>query len=77
MDRDTIKQAQSALDPQGPSQPTLDTAYETAGNAVDKEPAEQVASDANATQNGGAAVEKRVPSQQSSFVAPSLSTPSD
>ena len=49
------------MDPTGPSQPNLDQAYETPGNPVDKEPAEQQASAANATTNSAATTDKREP----------------
>lgn len=39
------------LNPTGPSQPTLDQVYETAGNPAQKEPAEQAQSEYNARHN--------------------------
>lgn len=55
----------SGLDPQGPSQPTLSQAYETPGNPADQEPAEKAAANKQANENSGSAVEKRVPTEQS------------
>lgn len=55
----------SGLDPQGPSQPTLNQAYTTPGNPVSKDPSEQLQSEFNATDNS-AAVDKRIPTKQAS-----------
>lgn len=63
-----MQEAQSALDPQGPSQPPLNDVYKTSGNPADKEPAEKREAQSNATENSGSTVDKRVPSQQSSYV---------
>lgn len=68
MDKATLQEAQSALDPQGPSQPTLNTAYEVKGNAVDKEPAEKATAQANSTENSGSVVDQRIPTKQTSYV---------
>lgn len=53
----------SALDPSGPSQPTLNQAYTTPGNPVSKEPVEQAAADSNSL-GSSKPVDKRIPSQQ-------------
>jgi len=42
------------LNPTGPSQPSLDQVYETAGNPAQKEPAEQAQSQSNANNNAPA-----------------------
>lgn len=59
----------AALDPKGPSQPTVDQAYETPGNPVDKVPAEKQAANDNA-QADTEVVERRVPQEQSTYAAP-------
>ncbi|KAK4545684.1 hypothetical protein LTR36_002638 [Oleoguttula mirabilis] len=56
--------SQDALNPTGPSQPTVDAVYETQGNAASKEPAEEVQAQRNATDNSQK-VDQRVPSEQS------------
>lgn len=53
----------SALDPSGPSQPTLSEAYTTAGNPSTKNPAEQTQSALNALDNSQP-VDQRIPQQQ-------------
>ncbi|KAJ4345629.1 uncharacterized protein N0V89_011763 [Didymosphaeria variabile] len=53
----------SALDPSGPSQPTLNQAYTTPGNPATKEPAEQAQADSNALDDSKP-VDKRIPSEQ-------------
>lgn len=55
----------SGLSPTGPSQPTQSAAYETAGNAASKQPAE-----ASAAQQPRSAekVDQRIPQQQSSSI---------
>lgn len=53
----------SALDPSGPSQPTLNQAYTTPGNPATKEPAEEAAANANA-QDSSKPVDRRIPDQQ-------------
>ncbi|USP77136.1 hypothetical protein yc1106_04410 [Curvularia clavata] len=55
----------SALDPKGPSQPSLDQAYATASNPVQKDPKEQVQSEFNASDNA-AMVDQRIPTKQAS-----------
>ena len=47
------------MDPTEPSQPTLNQAYNTAGNPADQTPQEQVSSSANASSNSGSIVEQR------------------
>lgn len=59
----------AALEPQGPSQPTVDEAYKTSGNPVDKAPAEEQAANVN-TQADTDVVERRVPQKQSTYAAP-------
>ncbi|KAI5202220.1 hypothetical protein AUEXF2481DRAFT_7716 [Aureobasidium subglaciale EXF-2481] len=51
----------SGLDPTGPSQPNLDTAYKVAGNPATKEPVEQAQA---YHKDDSASIEKRVPSEQ-------------
>ena len=53
----------SGLDPQGPSQPSLDQAYTTPGNPAQKDPKEQVQTEFNATDNA-ATVDQRIPTKQ-------------
>lgn len=55
------------LNPTGPAQPTLDSVYETSGNAASKTPADQSASQANA-QSNSAATDTRVPTKQTSSI---------
>ncbi|KAF2132586.1 hypothetical protein P153DRAFT_283788 [Dothidotthia symphoricarpi CBS 119687] len=55
----------SGLDPQGPSQPTLNQAYTTPGNPASKDPTEKSESEFNASDNS-AIVDKRVPTKQAS-----------
>jgi hypothetical protein len=55
----------SALDPSGPSQPTLQQAYETPGNAASKNPSEQASTSANAADDSPA-VDQRIPQKQAS-----------
>ena len=73
MDKATLAEAQSGLNPQGPSQPNLNTVYEVKGNAADKEPVEQATAQANSTENGGSVVDQRIPTKQTSYVSPYLS----
>lgn len=47
------------MDPTGPSQPKVDTAYNTSGNPTDQTPQEQSKSAANANANSGSLVEQR------------------
>lgn len=58
----------SGLEPQAPSQPTLQQAYETPGNPAEKEPAEQATAAKNANENGGEVVDQRVPTKQTQYV---------
>ncbi|MCJ1306744.1 hypothetical protein MMC25_000387 [Agyrium rufum] len=57
------------MDPQGPSQPSLNQVYETPGNPADQEPAEKTAASQSANTNSGSIVDQRergdvpVPSQ--------------
>jgi len=53
----------SALDPSGPSQPTLSQAYTTPGNPSTKNPAEQSQADLNAHDNSQK-VDQRIPREQ-------------
>lgn len=53
----------SALDPSGPSQPTLNQAYTTPGNPSTKNPAEQTQASFNAL-DSSEAVDKRIPQKQ-------------
>ncbi|KAH6878893.1 hypothetical protein BKA58DRAFT_105125 [Alternaria rosae] len=53
----------SGLDPQGPSQPSLNQAYITPGNPAQKDPKEQVQTEFNATDNA-ATVDQRIPTKQ-------------
>ena len=53
----------AALDPKGPSQPSIDQAYTTPGNPAQKDPKEQVQTEFNATDNT-ANVEQRIPTKQ-------------
>ncbi|KAF2662736.1 hypothetical protein K491DRAFT_685907 [Lophiostoma macrostomum CBS 122681] len=55
----------SALDPSGPSQPTLQQAYETPGNAASKNPSEKATTSANAADDSGP-VDQRIPQKQAS-----------
>ena len=65
------------MDPTGPSQPTLDQVYNTAGNPADQNPQEQSTSSFNASSNSGSIVEKRergdipVPSSHNQDATPS------
>jgi len=68
MDKATMQEAQSALDPQGPAQPDLNTAYEVKGNAASKEPAEQAKAQENSTQPSDPSTDSRVPTKQTSYV---------
>jgi len=68
MDKATMQEAQSALDPQGPAQPDLNTAYEVKGNAASKEPAEQAKAQENSTEPSDSSTESRVPTKQTSYV---------
>ncbi|KAK7182078.1 hypothetical protein DPSP01_008244 [Paraphaeosphaeria sporulosa] len=57
----------SALEPTGPSQPSLNQAYTTPGNAATKEPAEQIQTDSNARSialDNSEPVDRRVPNEQ-------------
>lgn len=57
----------SALEPAGASQPSLNQAYTTPGNAATKEPAELAQTDATARSNASdnsRFVDKRVPTEQ-------------
>lgn len=47
------------MDPQGPSQPPLDTVYNTAGNPADQNPQEQRTASVNENSNVGSLVEAR------------------
>ena len=47
------------MDPQGPSQPPLNTAYNTAGNPADQNPQEQRTAAVNASSNAGSLVDAR------------------
>ena len=47
------------MDPKGPAQPNIDTAYDTAGNPADKTSDEQSQAAANASTNTGATAEQR------------------
>ena len=47
------------MDPTGPSQPTLDQAYETAGNPVDQSLQEASLAARNAQSNSGSIVDRR------------------
>ena len=47
------------MDPTGPSQPTLNDAYNTAGNPVDQDPQEQRTASAKSSSNSGSIVQKR------------------
>lgn len=67
MDKATLAEAQSGLDPQGPAQPNLNTAYEVKGNAADKEPAEEATAQANSTENGGCVTDQRIPTKQTTY----------
>jgi len=68
MDKATLQEAQSALDPQGPAQPDLNTAYEVKGNAATKDPAEQATAQAKSTQPSGVTTNSRIPTKQTSYV---------
>jgi hypothetical protein len=54
----------SALNPTGPSQPTLAQAYTTPGNAASKDPTEKSQTAANAVDSSDA-VDRRIPQEQS------------
>ncbi|KAF9736190.1 hypothetical protein PMIN01_06105 [Paraphaeosphaeria minitans] len=57
----------SSLEPTGPSQPSLNQAYTTPGNAATKEPVEQAQTDSNARSNAlykSEPVDRRVPNEQ-------------
>ena len=56
------------MDPSGPAQPTLNQAYNTAGNPADQSAQEQRSSSINETSNSGAQVEQR---QQGDVPVPS------
>ena len=47
------------MDPSGPAQPALNTAYTTAGNPVDQNPQEQQNADSNVKSNAGSLLETR------------------
>ncbi|KAF1975315.1 hypothetical protein BU23DRAFT_552705 [Bimuria novae-zelandiae CBS 107.79] len=53
----------SALDPSGPSQPTLNQAYTTPGNPATKDPTEQAQSNSNALDDSKP-IDKRIPREQ-------------
>lgn len=55
----------SALDPSGPSQPTQQQAYETAGNPASKNPAESATSALNSL-DSSRPVDQRIPTKQAS-----------
>ncbi|KAF2831070.1 hypothetical protein CC86DRAFT_442925 [Ophiobolus disseminans] len=55
----------SGLDPKGPSQPTLNQAYETPGNPASQNPVEQKQASFNASDNS-ASVDQRIPIKQAS-----------
>ncbi|PVI08040.1 hypothetical protein DM02DRAFT_608142 [Periconia macrospinosa] len=57
----------SALDPSGPSQPTLDQAYTTPGNPASKNPSETSQINAQA-HNSTQPIDKRIPATQSTDV---------
>jgi len=65
------------MDPTGPSQPNIDTAYSTSGNPTDQTPQEQSNSAANASTNSGSLVDQReagdvpVPSTHNNGATPS------
>ena len=54
----------SALDPSGPSQPTLDQAYTTPGNSASKNPSESSQTNAQA-HDSSQPIDKRIPATQS------------
>ncbi|KAI7279729.1 hypothetical protein KC352_g6991 [Hortaea werneckii] len=58
--------AHDDLNPTGPAQPPLDQVYETQGNPITKEPAEQVSAQRHA----------REAAQQPTYIPPFLSLPS-
>lgn len=60
----------SALDPTGPSQPTLNQAYTTPGNPATKDPSEQLQTDQNALDDSRP-VDQRVPQTQATEGTPS------
>ena len=56
---DFIASEISGMDPQGPSQPSLDTVYNTAGNPADQNPQEQRNATVNANTNAASLVDAR------------------
>ncbi|KAL5396142.1 hypothetical protein PMIN02_003400 [Paraphaeosphaeria minitans] len=62
-----LQSTMSSLEPTGPSQPSLNQAYTTPGNAATKEPVEQAQTDSNARSNAlykSEPVDRRVPNEQ-------------
>ncbi|KAF2270564.1 hypothetical protein CC78DRAFT_528317 [Lojkania enalia] len=55
----------SALDPSGPSQPTVNQVYTTPGNPAEKNPYESTQSALNSIENSGK-VDQRIPAMQAS-----------
>ena len=47
------------MDPSGPAQPTLNQAYETAGNPADQDPQEKLSASIDESSNSGSTIEKR------------------
>ncbi|KAI7303196.1 hypothetical protein KC315_g15800 [Hortaea werneckii] len=65
--------AHDDLNPTGPAQPPLDQVYETQGNPITKEPAEQVSAQRHAREAAQQPTDQRIPAQQASY---SEATPS-
>ncbi|MCJ1352313.1 MAG: hypothetical protein MMC33_002297 [Icmadophila ericetorum] len=59
------------MDPSGPAQPNLNQAFNTPGNPVDKEPAEQRESAINASTNSAETTDQRIPSTHDQEATPS------
>ncbi|KAI6822920.1 hypothetical protein KC332_g8938 [Hortaea werneckii] len=65
--------AHDDLNPTGPVQPPLDQVYETQGNPITKEPAEQVQAQRHAREAAQQPTDQRIPAQQATY---SEATPS-